>query len=331
MNSNKSSLEEIEKIYQILFSNQNKLNQILNFQNNINPMINGYLAGLNIDIKTIISLLDRIKFDINRNINKDIIICGECDCCQYCNNSTNNCSENNINLSHDNFQNNNEYIKEIINFENNKNDDFNLNNYKTYEYSNINNNKMPNINCLDNIDDRFKSSSIMKSKRFHANKSSDNMNIISTSSPIRKAKIIRHYNLTEANNLANEKRKLNKNELFLDKLSKQPKEIINRFKSIYGIDIEQKLLNNEINGTNLNEMENILNKIISMSIWGKSENKNKKRRIKFNYNPIQEKVKLKQAITNKQAQYREYPRGWYSTKEYFINNGTAINNDKTFL
>ena len=331
MNSNKSSLEEIEKIYQILFSNQNKLNQILNFQNNINPMINGYLAGLNIDIKTIISLLDRIKFDINRNINKDIIICGECDCCQYCNNSTNNCSENNINLSHDNFQNNNEYIKEIINFENNKNDDFNLNNYKTYEYSNINNNKMPNINRLDNIDDRFKSSSIMKSKRFHANKSSDNMNIILTSSPIRKAKIIRHYNLTEANNLSNEKRKLNKNELFLDKLSKQPKEIINRFKSIYGIDIEQKLLNNEINGTNLNEMENILNKIISMSIWGKSENKNKKRRIKFNYNPIQEKVKLKQAITNKQAQYREYPRGWYSTKEYFINNGTAINNDKTFL
>jgi hypothetical protein len=294
-------------------------------------MINGYLAGLNIDIKTIISLLDRIKFDINRNINKDIIICGECDCCQYCNNSTNNCSENNINFSHDNFQNNNEYIKEIINFENNKNDDFNLNNYKTYEYSNINNNKMPNINRLDNIDDRFKSSSIMKSKRFHANKSSDNMNIISTSSPIRKAKIIRHYNLTEANNLSNEKRKLNKNELFLDKLSKQPKEIINRFKSIYGIDIEQKLLNNEINGTNLNEMENILNKIISMSIWGKSENKNKKRRIKFNYNPIQEKVKLKQAITNKQAQYREYPRGWYSTKEYFINNGTAINNDKTFL
>ena len=45
-------------------------------------------------------------------------------------------------------------------------------------------------------------------------------------------------------------------------------------------------------------MENILNKIISMSIWGKSENKNKKRRIKFNYNPIQEKVKLKQIINS---------------------------------
>ena len=200
---------------------------------------------------------------------------------------------------------------------------------------------MPNINCLDNIDDRFKNSSIMKSKRFHANKSSDNMNIISTSSPIRKAKSIRHYNLTEANNLANEKRKLNKNELFLDKLSKQPKEIINRFKSIYGIDIEQKLLNNEINGTNLNEMENILNKIISMSIWGKDDikknkkrgasssldRKTKRRKQNFVYNPVQEKIKLMTSIKDKQAYFREFPRGWYSTKEYFINNGTEINNE----
>ena len=333
---NTNTMEEIEKIYQILISNHNKISQLLNTQNN-NSMIYGYLAGFDIDIKTIISLLDRIKFDVNRNMNKDIIICGDCDCCQFCDNSTNNCSENNINLSSDNSPNNNKYIKEIINCENDKNNDFNLNNYRTYQYSNINdnNNKIPNMNCLNipDIEDRFKNSSIMKSKRFHVNKSSDNMKIINTSSPIRKAKIIRHYNLTESNNLNNEKRKLNKNQIFLNKLSIQPKEIINRFKSIYGIDIEQRLLNNEISDTNLNEMENILNKITSMSIWGKKENnsKNKKNKIKFKYNPIQEKVKLKQAITNKQAQYREFPRGWYSTKEYFINNGTAINNDKAFL
>ena len=333
MDSNISSLEEIEKIYQILFSNQNKVNQLLNEQNNNNPIIYEYLAGLNIDIKTIISLLDRIKFDINRNMRKDIIICGDCDCCQYCNNSTNNSSENYINSPHHFTQNNNAFIKRSINFENNKKDDFNLNNYKTYQYSNINNNKMPNINRLNNIDidGQFKNSSIVKSKRFHVNKSSNNMNINPNSSPIKKAKIIRHYNLTETTNLINDNRKLNKNKIFLDKLFKQPKEIINRFKSIYGIDIEQKLLNNEINEANLIEMENILNKIAEMSIWGKSENKNKKRRIKFNYNPIQEKVKLKQAISNKRAQYKEYPRGWYSTKEYFINNGTVINNDNTFL
>ena len=38
-------------------------------------------------------------------------------------------------------------------------------------------------------------------------------------------------------------------------------------------------------------------------------------------------ARVKQAITNKQTQYKEYPRGWNSTKEYFINNGTSINND----
>ena len=126
--------------------------------------------------------------------------------------------------------------------------------------------------------------------------------------------------------------KINKAQKLLNLLMRQPKDIINRFKNIYGVDIEQKLLNNKIGNNDLTEMENILNKIIKMSIWGedtrkKSEEKNKKKRIKFKYNPIQEKVKLKQAITNKQTQYKEYPRGWNSTKEYFINNGTSINND----
>ena len=32
-------------------------------------------------------------------------------------------------------------------------------------------------------------------------------------------------------------------------------------------------------------------------------------------------------MKNNQAYYREFPRGWYSTKEYFINNGTEINNE----
>ena len=104
----------------------------------------------------------------------------------------------------------------------------------------------------------------------------------------------------------------------LNKLSNQPKEIVERFKKIYGDDIEYKLSNTEINNNNLSEMENILDKIIKMSIWGKEEqnkkknsaDKNKRKRIKFNYNPIQEKVRLKQAITNKQALYKDFPRGW---------------------
>ena len=362
MNSNISSIEEIEKISQILFSNQNKINFLRNSYQN-NNMFQGilkFLTGFEIDIKNILSLLERIKFNINQNTNKDIIICGNCDCCKFCNCSTNNCSENQINISNDNIP-NNEYIKEIINLEEeNNNNDFNKNNlpindnnYRTYQYSypynnnaircnnNLNNNNINNINSQP-IEGIYKNSAITKSKRFQVNKSLDNIKAKSPF-PIKKAKIIRHFNLTETNNINNnlnqKKKKLNKNEKFLNKLNEQPKEIINRFKNIYGIDIEQKLLNNEINAQNLNEMENILDKIIKMSIWGekeknirkKSEDKNSTKRIKFKYNPIQEKVKLKQALINKRAQYKEYPRGWYSTKEYFINNGTAINNDDAFI
>ena len=372
MNSNISSTEEIDKISQILLSNQKKINFLRNSytNNNMFQSIIKFLTGFEIDIKNILSLLERIKFDINQNTNKDIIICGNCDCCKFCNCSTNNCSENQINLSNDNIP-NNEYIKEIVNFEednnnNNNNNDlnhFNRNNlainhnsnFKTYQYSNphnnniirYNNNKLNNNNnnIINNppTEEIYKKSAIMKSKRFQVNKSLDNIKINSPS-PIRKAKIIRHFNLTEANNINNnninqKKKKLSKSQKFLIKLNNQPKEIINRFKNIYGNDIEEKLLNNEIDDKNLNEMENVLSKIIKMAIWGeeeknlrkKSEEKNQKKRIKFKYNPIQEKVKLKQALINKQAQYREYPRGWYSTKEYFINNGTAINNDDAFI
>jgi len=339
LDSNYNSIEEIDKIFKILLSNQNKINFLRNLQDkNTNNSIDKFLNGLEIDIKNILSLLDRIKFDINQNMNKDIIICGNCDCCKLCNCSTNNCSENPINLSNDNIP-KNEYIKEIINQKEKINNDFNLPfnnnfaNYKTYQYLNPN----PNYNNIENnpIQNRYKKSAIMKSKRFNINKSYDKLNRNPTS-PIKKARIIRHYNITDANNnfINNDKKYKNKNQIFLDKLNNQPKEIIDRFKSIYGNDVEQKLMNNEVNNKDLNEMDNILNKIIKMSIWGKGEKNSKeknKKRMRFKYNPIQEKIKLKQALSNKQAIYREYPRGWNSTKEYFINNGTAINNDNAFI
>ena len=135
--------------------------------------------------------------------------------------------------------------------------------------------------------------------------------------------------------------KINNIQNFLNKLYKQPKDIINRFKNIYGNDIEEKLLIEDIDNENLNEMENILDKIIKMSIWGKDDNiknkkrgasssldkKGKRRKQHFVYNPVQEKIKLIQSVKDKKAYFREFPRGWYSTKEYFINNGTEINNE----
>ena len=42
---------------------------------------------------------------------------------------------------------------------------------------------------------------------------------------------------------------------------------------------------------------------------------------------MEEKLKLKKMITNNQTLYKEYPRGWNSSKEYFVNNGS--NNTRT--
>ena len=152
-------------------------------------------------------------------------------------------------------------------------------------------------------------------------------------------------NNTNLNNLKEKMEKMNKVQNFLDKLYNQSDEVIKRFKKIYGDNIEDRILNGEINDENLNEMNNILDKIIKMSIWGKEDDgdnnikekrrdksssydkKERKRKHKFVYNVIEERMKLIKAVNNKQAYFKEYPRGWYSTKEYFINNGTEINND----
>ena len=155
---------------------------------------------------------------------------------------------------------------------------------------------------------------------------------------------LNNKNINDNDNLAQKKgkmEKMNRIQKFINKLYRQPKEVVDRLKKIFGIDMEEKLLSGEINNDKLNEMENILDKIVKMSIWREEEKmkkkkrdssnsidkKDKKKKIIFNYNPIQEKIKLMKDLKNNQAYFREFPRGWYSTKEYFINNGTDINNE----
>ena len=242
------------------------------------------------------------------------------------------------------------------------------------------NNNADNEDKNSPMEDIIKNSAIIKSKRFHPSKSYDNMEIessprvnkariINTKNKDNKYNDLfnnQNYNNMfnnnnnndnnniyindnnnnrddEKNNLGQKKKKMekmNKIQMFLSKLYKQPEEITNRFKKIYGDDIEEKLLKGDIENSHLTEMDNILNKIINMSIWGEDDKKKKrsrdnnsydkndvKRKHRFVYNPIQEKIKLMKALKNNQAYYREFPRGWYSTKEYFINNGTDINNE----
>ena len=528
------TLEGIGKIYNIILSNQNKINLLRNDISN--NLINDncskiktqqFLNSIEIDLKNILSLLERIKNDLNNNNqngnyktycinndnNQDILICGCCHCCKCCECSTNNCSyDHPLNISYDRNEKKNEYIKERINFDDDKhNEILNVNNINTtpdfkvkppnsniknnnYTFpnsnldDNYNNSKYPNLNSDDNynssiskdysnrntlninkekdlnqnndenliysqfpsfgqqnnninnyqnqlqkpfgyikrqpfinnmdsddnnlpIEEKIKNSAIIKSKRFHGSKSFDN---IEGPSSRKKGRIITsknknnigsfgnnyinnndnnfdNYNLNKIfkdnmpnnnkiknidnifnnkiddknknldiddnddnndniyNNLLNkdnenlsQKRikmeKMNKIQKFLNKLYKQPEEVVNRLKKMFGNDMEEKLLSGEINNEKLNEMNNILDKIVKMSIWGEDEkvkkkkvdlsnSSDKKRKINFIYNPIQEKIKLMKSMKNNQAYYREFPRGWYSTKEYFINNGTEINNE----
>ena len=532
------TLEGIGKIYNIILSNQNKINLLRNdISNNLindnysKTKTQQFLNSIEIDLKNILSLLERIKNDLNNNNqngnyktycinndnNQDILICGCCHCCKCCECSTNNCSyDHPLNISYDRNEKKNEYIKERINFDDDKHNDneiLNINNINTtpdfkvkppnsniknnnYTFpnsnldDNYNNSKYPNLNSDDNynssiskdysnrntlninkendlnqnndgnliysqfpsfgqqnnninnyqnqlqkpfgyikrqpfinnmdsddnnlpIEEKIKNSAIIKSKRFHGSKSFDN---IEGPSSRKKGRIITsknknnigsfgnnyinnndnnfdNYNLNKLfkdnmpnnnkiknidiifnnkiddknknlnnddnndnndndniyNNLLNkdnenlsQKRikmeKMNKIQKFLNKLYKQPEEVVNRLKKMFGNDMEEKLLSGEINNEKLNEMNNILDKIVKMSIWGEDEkikkkkpdlsnSSDKKRKINFIYNPIQEKIKLMKSMKNNQAYYREFPRGWYSTKEYFINNGTEINNE----
>ena len=217
----------------------------------------------------------------------------------------------------------------IIN-NNNKN-----NNYSSYNNNNYNYTfKEPTKNDTLNIDDINRKNiniNYTNKKNKRSNENAFDNNLINNNKNKNKSSLSQKKKKLE---------KINDIQKFLNKLYKQPKEINNRFKKIYGEDIEEKLLNGDIDNENLIEMDNILDKIIKMSIWGKDDNnikkrgasnsndkQNKKRKQNFVYNPVQEKIKLMKSVKDKQAYFREFPRGWYCTKEYFINNGTEINNE----
>ena len=45
------------------------------------------------------------------------------------------------------------------------------------------------------------------------------------------------------------------------------------------------------------------------------------------YNQPADKILLKEALDDKRYNYREYPRGWSSTKDFFVNNGSMFLKD----
>ena len=236
--------------------------------------------------------------------------------------------------------------KAVIRYSN-KNNDINNNLVNKNNDNNFNNNYMFNDNNMNNAFNNPNRNNYNNNNNLNNNKDfNDNLDFQNNMNNIFNNNRNRNYvpnNNMNLNNLKQKTEKMNKVQNFLDKLYNQSGEVVKRFKKIYGDNIEDRILNGEINDENLNEMDNILDKIIKMSIWGKEDDndikgkrrdksgsydkKDRRRKHKFVYNALEEKMKLIKAVNNKQAYFKEYPRGWYSTKEYFINNGTEINND----
>ena len=99
---------------------------------------------------------------------------------------------------------------------------------------------------------------------------------------------------------------------------------LNLLKKELGDDIGEKLLSGNINEKELFKVVEILKK------YQEDIMKRKKVIQKRKFNQPSDKILLREKLSNKRYNYREYPRGWSSTKDYFINNGTAYIRDKRF-
>ena len=194
-------------------------------------------------------------------------------------------------------------------------------NLKNKKKAYIENRNLPNNEKENNLN------AIISSRRFHISKSFNNKRI-------KKILPKNKNNKNRKSPIKNKRKNISKKaEIFINKLNKQNDEILSRFKGVYGNDIEQKILNNEVRDENINEMNNILDKIIKMSIWGENNNNkrkmmnnssSKKRKNYMNYNFSDESMPTLRDINNRKINFREFPRGWNTTKEYFINNGTPL-------
>ena len=97
-------------------------------------------------------------------------------------------------------------------------------------------------------------------------------------------------------------------------------------KSKFGDKIGEQLLSGNISEEDLFKVVEILkNNQEAM------DKKNKKFRRYFptkKFNQPSDKILLKESLNDRRYNYREFPRGWSSTKEFFVNNGSTFGKNK---
>ena len=208
-----------------------------------------------------------------------------------------------------------EYNRNLINnknLDNRYNNKYNPDNFINNKYNNRDNNNIDNQNYNYNISPKNKLSKNISedennNKNYINNKSNDDKN---------------NNKNKEDEDLENQKKEIIKNiisEIFQDTNK------LNLLKKELGDDIGEKLLSNNIS-------EEELFKVVEILKNQQDKNMNKKNQKYFpikKYNQPRDKILLKESLIDKRYNYREFPKGWSSTKDYFINNGsTYIRNKK---
>jgi hypothetical protein len=239
----------------------------------------------------------------------------------------------NLNFDYNNIKPNINDINSIKNIYNNINDsqrdnlDYN-NNIENYKPSNLEEkNFSDNLNNKNNLED------VSKTYEFSDNKDNNlkNENIVNNNEDF--------INNSPSLEDKNEDEKLKtKNENISNKISRitnivndafKDEKTIKFLKQKFGDDFEDKFNSDAVTEEFISQIEDALKeyKLLNQN-ENNIDNSNlvKTHNNKFNVkkkSDLLKKLELKQQITDKQYRYREYPRGWNSSKDYFVNNGTG--------
>ena len=223
------------------------------------------------------------------------------------------------------------------NFENNINNKYNFNdlNKNKYQSNIIDNNNILDQNKINNYYHKYLNEQIQKNQNKNndiINKDNNNKNYNYDINNNENVNYLNNkHNLNNNNDYNNIENNENDDELELEKkeiikniiseIFQDPKKL-DLIKKELGDDIGHKLLSGNITEEQLYKIAEIL-KNYQINNYGPKRNYRHFSAKKFNQ--ASDKILLKESLDNKRYHYREYPRGWASTKDYFVNNGTTYN------
>ena len=179
-------------------------------------------------------------------------------------------------------------------------------------------------NQLENINNEFMNNNENINNENNSNELNDKINKVNKiiSEVLKDEKTIQELKNKLGDDFETRIREGDIDEEYLSKIEKALKEI------------EEQNNNNEINNSNntINENNNLKKR--NNKNWYRPEFKNpyfpnpQKKFKNSEYNDLYNKIKLKKKITEHQYHYKEYPKAWSSSKDYFTNNKSYDKNYK---